>query len=210
VARQRKITADDILDATERVIIQKGAANLSIDAVAKDAGVSKSRVLYDHKSKSDLIEATLNRYLDAEWQRIQRAVAAHQDAPYPEFYGRLAVVAEEPSVRQRAVAMALSVAMANEDKLQARLRKWFEDDLHAITTDGAPQSAVLAYLALNGFFWSEMLGILNFSAEKRADVLHGIQRIITELPAPTDKTNNAYIHPAQGADSMQGDRYEDK
>lgn len=46
----RKINEDDILDAAERVVVRDGAVGLSIDAVAREASVSKSRVVYDHKS----------------------------------------------------------------------------------------------------------------------------------------------------------------
>ncbi len=78
MARQRKITADDILDATERVILRLGTGGLSIDAVAKEAGVSKSRVVYDHKSKSGLLAALMDRH-HARKSLYRRGLRWHHD-----------------------------------------------------------------------------------------------------------------------------------
>lgn len=39
MARTRKISENDILDAAERVVLCVGASGLSIDAVAQEAGI---------------------------------------------------------------------------------------------------------------------------------------------------------------------------
>lgn len=61
MGRKRLIDQSAILDAAERVVARKGAANLTLDAVAKEAGIGKASVLYDFKSKQALIEAVIDR-----------------------------------------------------------------------------------------------------------------------------------------------------
>ena len=41
MARPKKITTHEILDAIERVVVKFGVSRLSIDAVAREAGISK-------------------------------------------------------------------------------------------------------------------------------------------------------------------------
>ena len=44
MARPRVIKQDDILDAAEAVVVRCGAAHLTLDAVAVEAGISKASV----------------------------------------------------------------------------------------------------------------------------------------------------------------------
>lgn len=48
-------TRDSLLDAAKRVMQRDGAGNLTLDAVAKEAGVSKGGLLYHFPSKGDLL-----------------------------------------------------------------------------------------------------------------------------------------------------------
>lgn len=63
MGRKRVIDQQAVLDAAERVVGRDGAANLTIDAVAREAGINKASVLYDHKSKQALVEAVVDRAL---------------------------------------------------------------------------------------------------------------------------------------------------
>ena len=53
-----------LLDAAVAVIRRDGAAALTLDAVAAEAGVSKGGVLYHFASKRALIDGLLSRWLD--------------------------------------------------------------------------------------------------------------------------------------------------
>lgn len=184
MARIRKISADEILDATERVILRLGGAGLSIDAVAKEAGVSKSRVVYDHKSKSALLLALLERHCARDRQCLQQAVLDASESPHPELCARIALAERVPDELERAVFMAVSAAMPNEQDIQDKLRDWCREDMRAVLQTERPQAALLAYLALTGFFWSEFSGFQRWSEEERRRILDGIRRILAVLPEP--------------------------
>src|SRR4051812_40532356 len=61
-------TRDRLLDAAGTVVMREGAQALTLDAVAEEAEVSKGGLLYHFKSKRDLVEALIERWM-AEFQR---------------------------------------------------------------------------------------------------------------------------------------------
>ncbi|MBO4225246.1 TetR/AcrR family transcriptional regulator [Bradyrhizobium neotropicale] len=182
MSRTRKITTDDILDAAERVVIRLGAAGLSIDAVAQEAGVSKSRVVYDHRSKSALLEALIDRRVKAELERIEQAVAENAGTPHPELFGRIADAERIPDDRDKAIAVAISASMSSEEKIQQQMRDWTMKDLRAMAAGARPKAALMAYLALTGFYVTELLGFHQWGTAERSEILAGIRTIYTSYP----------------------------
>ncbi len=51
MGRKQTIDRSALLDAAERVVLRDGAGQLTMDAVAAEAGVSKGGVLYAFPSK---------------------------------------------------------------------------------------------------------------------------------------------------------------
>lgn len=183
LARSRKIEEDDVLDAAERVVVRQGAAGLSIDAVAREAGISKARVVYTHKSKSALLEALIDRRVRAEKQRTHEAVEASRDTPHPELFGRIAAAMETPAQEDRAVMLAISASMSSEERLQHLMREWTQEDLAAIESGSCrPRAALMAYLALTGFYCIELFDFHRWDAAERLRILDGIGSIFESFP----------------------------
>lgn len=65
MGRRQTIDRSALLDAAEHVVLHDGAAHLTIDAVAAQAGVSKGGVLYAFATKDTLINAMLERVVTA-------------------------------------------------------------------------------------------------------------------------------------------------
>src|SRR6478609_11926938 len=70
------LTRNKLLDAAAVVVKRDGAQALTLDAVAAQAGVSKGGLLYHFKSKRELIEAMVARWL-TEFQRDIDAADPH-------------------------------------------------------------------------------------------------------------------------------------
>ncbi|EJJ28660.1 TetR/AcrR family transcriptional regulator [Rhizobium sp. CF142] len=184
MTRTRKITTDDILDAAERVVVRSGAAGLSIDAVAREAGVSKSRVVYDHKTKSALLEALVDRRVGADVAHMQECVKAAADTPHPELYGRIASADKTLDDTDRAVAMAISASMSSEENLQQIIRRWVVDDLAAMAAGPKPRAALMAYLTLTGFYCTELFDFHRWSGPERQELLEDIRKVYTTFTEP--------------------------
>lgn len=177
MGRTRKISRDDILDAAERVVVRLGAAGLSIDAVAQEAGVSKATVVYDHKSKNALLEALIDRRVKADIAYIDDCVALNSAAPHPELFGRIASAEKPVDETEKAVAIAVSVSASSEAKLQDSMRAWTAADLQAMAAGERPKAALMAYLALSGFYCTELFGYHSWPEKERRDILDGIRSI---------------------------------
>lgn len=65
MGRKQTIDRGALLDAAERVVFRDGAGQLTMDAVAAEAGVSKGGVLYAFPSKDALIDAMFARVFAA-------------------------------------------------------------------------------------------------------------------------------------------------
>jgi AcrR family transcriptional regulator len=178
MARNRTIDSDALLDAAERVAIRDGAVGLSIDAVAREAGISKSRVVYDYKSKSGLLRALVERRLRMEDDRVFAAVQAHAESANPELGGRIAAARDTPNEDDRAIALTLCTAMSSEEPLQDMIRDVIERDLEAVTGHARHASlAVVAYLALHGMMSLEYLDIHRWTETERTALLAEIQKL---------------------------------
>ena len=59
MGRKRTIDRDALMDGVESVARREGVSGLSIDALAKEVGISKSSVVYDCGSKAGLLAALL-------------------------------------------------------------------------------------------------------------------------------------------------------
>lgn len=182
MGRTRKIMKDDILDAAERVVMKLGAAGLSIDAVAQEAGVSKSTVVYDHKSKSALLEALIDRRLTRDLERQEQSVSEAADTPHPELFGRIKAAEHVVDDAERAVAMAISASVSSEEKLQQQMRDWTMADLNAMEAGARPEAALMAYLALSGFYFTELFGFHQWEQGDRAKILEGTRTIYASYP----------------------------
>lgn len=177
MGRTRKITEDDILDAAERVVVRQGAAGLSIDAVAQEAGTSKATVVYDHKSKSALLAALVERRVKADMADVAAGVEAAADTPHPELFGRISATAKAFTDTDRAVAIAISASMSSEARVQETMRSWTAMDLKAMAEGENPKAALLAYLALTGFIYTELFDFHEWTDPERADILDGIRSL---------------------------------
>ena len=185
MGRTRRIMKDAILDAAERVVIRLGAAGLSIDAVAQEAGVSKSTVLYDHKSKGALLEALIDRQMEEEKARISAAVCENAGTLHPELFGRIAVAQRTLSDTDKAVALAICTSMGSHEKLTNDMRDWTAADIKAMSEGEKPRAALMAYLALSGFYCTELFGFHTWSETERDEILESIRAIYTSYSEPT-------------------------
>ncbi|MCZ7450844.1 TetR/AcrR family transcriptional regulator [Agrobacterium rhizogenes] len=184
MGRIRRIMKDDILDAAERVVVKLGAAGLSIDAVAQEAGVSKSTVVYDHKSKSALLEALIDRRMKIESDRQAQEVANAVDTPHPELFGRIKAAEQSISDADRAVSMAISASVSQDEKVQKLMREWTRVDLEAISSGPKPEAALMAYLALSGVYVTELFAFHQWTEEERTRILEGVRTIYATYPDP--------------------------
>lgn len=143
-----RVTARDrILAAAAAVAREQGAGNLSLEAVAAKAGVSKGGLLYHFPSKAALMKASVE-YFVAEFE-------ARLDAPSRQGSGALlqafaALTIEECSKPSPGAAGVLA-AMAEDPHFLEPVKAFQRRLLDRLLADADQASnALLVYLALEG------------------------------------------------------------
>lgn len=177
VGRHRRIMTDQILDAAECVLMELGTAGLSISAVAQKAGVSKSTVLYDHKSKTALLEALIDRRINQKYERQALEITAARDSPHPELFGRIRDAEKFDEEAKHAMAVAIRVSVSHNGKLRKKIGDVMLSDLQQIASGERSSSSTMAYLALSGFYFTEILDLYEWTPEDRMELIQGVRKI---------------------------------
>jgi AcrR family transcriptional regulator len=77
--QRRNRTRDEILDAARRVLLRNGIASTTLDAVAKEVGVSKTALYYYFPSKDAMFFELIFGNLESQAQRVHAAVEKASD-----------------------------------------------------------------------------------------------------------------------------------
>ena len=77
-----KINCGLLLDAAEEVVTRDGVTRFTLEAVARQAGLSKSGLLHHFPSKEALIEAVVERTVEQWRQSLQAAVEEQPLGPH--------------------------------------------------------------------------------------------------------------------------------
>lgn len=166
-----------ILDAAERVVRERGASHVTLDAVAEAAGLSKGGVLYHFQTKEAMLVALVQRLVDTFRSVYSDAQARMGDDPARSLEAFVeAVFGMDESLGH--ASCALLPALATNPELLEPLRSFYRNHFSQLnnTPVGWDQAAVVT-LALDGMWLLEMLGIspLTDKDERR------IQKLLTHM-----------------------------
>jgi AcrR family transcriptional regulator len=164
--RRHAQTRDDIVDAAFELFAARGFAEVTMEEVARAAGVSRSTAYRRFPTKEDVVLEILNRWLEAYDEAIEgldpdtdlvaaleiatRAVATHIDANIDRVRTAYAILEEAPSLNVTGVANAVWFNRITE---LAR-RHGGHDDESAKVIAGAYMGAVDAMM----FHWASAGG----------------------------------------------------
>lgn len=183
MGRHRTIDREAVLAAAERVVMREGAAHLTLEAVAAEAGISKASVLYDYKTKRALIRALVDRRVAVEQKRVQVFVDAEAGKPNADIRGRLAAASRSSSEEDRSVALNLCVALAQDAELREPVQESLRETLAAIAASSThPRGAMLAFLAVEGLTLLDWFGLLSFPEAERDRLIAEIGWLVGQSP----------------------------
>lgn len=158
---RRTNTRERLLDAAAQIVARQGAANLTIDAVAAQAGLSKGGVLYHFPSKRDLLTGMLNRLLTEFQNRVDTALEATGS-----LGGAWVTAEHEQSPRERAMTLALLANAAEDPSLLDPARSFVAQSLSSVRKAGR-EDDLITILAVEGLRFLGMLDLLQLSSAER-------------------------------------------
>lgn len=191
--RDRTGTRRRLLDAAETLARRLGPANVSLDAVAAEAGVSKGGLFYHFPSKVRLLEALVADHLD----RLSLALQAEEQTGRPDsvIITYLQQFLDDRQHNTPPPSGLLSV-FAENPRLLEPIRLYEQGFLERIRENARdPEAATLVFLAVQGIRAAELLGTLPIEASE-AQAL--IQRYLHRLSA-ADDTSEAKLRSSESS-----------
>ncbi|MBC7872051.1 MAG: TetR family transcriptional regulator [Chitinophagaceae bacterium] len=171
-------TRERLIDAAVQTIHSIGAANLTLDAVAKEAGVSKGGLLHHFPSKDALIEAVL-RYFFVEFQQsVQQQYESEKNRPgrWARAYIR-ATFAEDP-LPLELNTMLFSI-MGENSILMALIREDFAYWHVRLMNDGlSPARATIIRQAADSYWMERLLQIESENQPSRQSLLDELLSLV--------------------------------
>lgn len=163
MGRRQTIDRGALLDAAEAVVLRDGAGSLTIDAVAKHAGVSKGGLLYAFATKDALIDAMMRRVVEGYQRAVDAFLAEAGDDPHAHIHAHVEANRQEDAEgNKRAVALMASFIRAPAFQAETHV---FYKSLFALADPStlSGRRLRLALLAAEGAFAVRGFGLYAFS-----------------------------------------------
>ena len=168
-----------ILDAALAVSDRVGAAHLTLDAVAAEAGVSKGGLLYHFASKDLLLKGVVEHHMDQHHRDLEMAETMFPANPggylqafvHAQRQGLEAKRLHGPKATQSFIAAAVNTPELMDSPRQyaathaARLRELGPDFVEAL----------LVTLAFDGLFFGDAFEMLDLTASERDALIAALE-----------------------------------
>jgi AcrR family transcriptional regulator len=184
--RRRSIDREQVLDLAEAIVSEKGPAALTIDAVAKAAGITKGGVQYCFGSKDQLLDKMYERWMNDFEARVSAIAGENPDPPTAMRAYVAAGRGEFNAKSWSRSSVMLSLLMLQPGRLAQywKVNQTRLDALDLSTEEG--RSLALAFVASEGAFFLRGFKVLEFS-EATWDALTNqivsiLERSSRELP----------------------------
>ncbi|MDR6991084.1 TetR/AcrR family transcriptional regulator [Luteimonas sp. 3794] len=176
-----------ILDAALAVSDRVGAAHLTLDAVAAEAGVSKGGLLYHFASKDLLLKGVVEHHMDQHQRDLELAETMFPTTPggylqafvHAQRQGLEAKLHGGPKATQSFIAAAV-----NTPELMDSPRKYAVAHAQRLRKLGPDfVEALLVTLAFDGLFFGDAFEMLDLTASERAALIAALESRAAALAA---------------------------
>jgi len=157
-----------VIQSALAIIARDGPNRLTLDAIAKEAGISKGGVMHQFPTKEAVLRALLDHQRDHFHRHTEGYLAEHGAKHiYPRLAGHIEG-AREAATESNSVALAIMAAMAQDPSLLSPALDNDRENLQAIREEATdPDLAVLRWEAARGMVVTHLLGMCPLSAEDR-------------------------------------------
>jgi AcrR family transcriptional regulator len=170
-------TRKRILQAANQVVVRDGSNALTLDAVAREAGVSKGGLLYHFPSKEALISGMVEDLISEADQSMHDLQAAD---PKPErSWTRAYIKSCRLSGETDTISAALIPAAASDPSLLEPLRRYYESWQEKVDQDlGDTAKSTLIRMALDGLWLADLLCLAAPQGERREEFFDALNSLV--------------------------------
>lgn len=178
---RKRVGRDAILDAAQRIAVERGAGRLTLDEVARASGLSKGGLLYHFPSKEALLQAMLERLI-AQTNAVREQQESLLGAVSHRTLRALLATRCSPTVIDPHVATAILAAAAEQpallDPLRAHIGKVRQQ---VIAESGDRADYWLLWAAADGLLFQQLLGVAPFAEAQLDSVYQALNRLAEEV-----------------------------
>ncbi|MGL4512447.1 MAG: TetR family transcriptional regulator [Lacipirellulaceae bacterium] len=190
---------DQICEATVRIVARAGFAAVTIDGVAREAGLSKGGVLHHFPTKDELLVGA-TRYFGEKAERMltqrvaddprprRRWARAFVDCVFPDKADPSAGWEPFPVEVIEGFMNANLAAVANGASAAEPLRELGQRLQTRLLADGDGLDQLLVWLAVDGVLMWEMLGLVERSDPLYTQIGEALRRRVNEMPAQAEES----------------------
>lgn len=162
-------TREAVLQAALTILTRDGAGRLTLDAIAKESGVSKGGLMHQFPSKDAVLVALMQREIGRVEDLAQNFLGEHGTTlRHPMLAAYIATSREVISAPAFALSFAIFGLLAQDPELLAGSRARDAARLAAIKGESAdPDLAILRWLAARGLVQASLTGPAIITEEER-------------------------------------------
>lgn len=179
-----------LLDAAETVVVRQGIANLTLDAVAAEAKLSKGGLLHHFPSKDRIVEAMVQRSADGWRACYSEAYELSPPGPGRLARGLLAHCFTKGWTDQlRRSSSAVFAALAHNPSLIEPMRAAYTELYQRIAEDDLPPGIGEAIVAaVDGLWLNWVLGLVPVDQALVGKVRSALENLLAQVE-PSPKRN---------------------
>jgi AcrR family transcriptional regulator len=175
-----------ILDAAEAIVRRAGVASLTLEAAAREAGVSKGGLLYHFASKEALLAGLLNRMAHFVAEDFTQGLACQPPGPGQVARAMLAwgleLSQEAMNERCDRAAAVFRAAFHQDPALLDPMRAVIARMREAVAADGlAPGAGMAIMAAMDGLFMARIFGLYTLTDPERQAMRHALGHLLEPL-----------------------------
>lgn len=164
-------TRKKLLDAARSLMVREGVGRLSMDKVAKEAGISKGALLYHFNTRKSLFCALVEDYVDHLNERLNANTNKYKNAEEPLILG-YASWYKDFDKDDRGFALlgvALLALLLHEPEALKPFHDWYAQLFKRVQASPikTPQ-LITAIMAFEGFFFTHKMGFDSLDKETKA------------------------------------------
>lgn len=174
-ASRSKRTRAAAIDAALAIIVRDGPGRLTLDAIAKESGISKGGLMHQFRTKEAVLRALVEHQTNYFNDFSCKYLAEHSSTQSQPSLAAQIAISREILMEPKPVAFAMLGAVALEPGLLSIPRETDAKTVDAIKAESDdPDLSLLRWAAARGLAVTGLLGICPFSDEER-------ERLFTRL-----------------------------
>lgn len=174
----KQATREKVLEAAEQLAWESGPKNLSLDAVAARAGISKGGLLYHFPNKAKLLKALVGSFVQRFESELEARVESQSDATNSMARAYLNLFVKEHESNRRPPSGLLAAMAENPDFLEP-IRKHHRTLLDRMKlTASDPTMVMIVFLALQGLRSMELLTMGTVTASESVEIVERLEEML--------------------------------